>query len=183
MTILYGRAADGISLADAIRATIRGRAVALLASPGRYQVAEIRDSACHGPAGPCPVDEVFEARAFNLEAEMRWLHLDGGQGRAVVLAENEAALPAGFGQAVSPLTAVDVLSQRYLLWGRSIPPRRDGWTRLHAARIGVLDVPLTVSGDRRRVCLTAREYVSVEPVNGNAHVAEERLLALEEDSR
>jgi CRISPR-associated protein (TIGR03984 family) len=182
VTILYGRVADGISLADAIRAAVLGQAVALLASPVRYQVADVRDSACYGPAGLSSLDDVFEARAFNPDAELRWLHSEGGQGRAVVLADREDALPAGFGQPVSPLVAVQVLPQRYLLWGRPVAPTHDGWTRLHAARIGTIDVPLTVSEGCRRVCVKAREYVSVEPVHGNAHVAEERLLSLEEDS-
>jgi CRISPR-associated protein (TIGR03984 family) len=182
VTILYGRAADGISLADAIQAAAPGHAAALLSSPTRYQVADVRDSACYGPAGLCSLDDVFEARVFSPEAELRWLHSDSGRGRAVVLAEREDALLPGFGQPLSPLAAVEVLPQRYLLWGQPIPPAQDGWARLYAARIGVLDVPLTVSDNGRRVYLTAREYVSVEPVHGNAHVAEERLLALEEDS-
>jgi CRISPR-associated protein (TIGR03984 family) len=181
VTILYGRAADGISLADAIRAAVPGHAVALLASPVRYQVADVRDSACYGPAGLCSLDDVFEARAFNPDAELRWLHSEGGRGRAVVLADQESALPTGFGQPVSPLAAVEVLPQRYMLWGRPIAPAHDGWTRLHTARIGTLDIPLAVSESCRRVCLKAHEYVSVEPVHGNAYVAEERLLAFEED--
>ena len=46
-----------------------------------------------------------------------------------------------------------------------------------------LETARRLAGAGYRVYLTAREYVSVEPVNGNAHIAEERLLALEEDSR
>jgi CRISPR-associated protein (TIGR03984 family) len=183
VTILHSRAADSISLADAIRAAVLDRSVAFLSSPGRYQVAEVRDSACHGPVGLCSLDEVFEARAFNPEAEMRWLHVDSGLGRAVVLAEDERALPTAFGQPLSPLVAAEVLPQRYMLWGRPTPPRHDGWISLYAARIGMLEVPLTASGSGRRAYLTAREYISVEQDHGNAYVAEERLLTLEEDSR
>jgi CRISPR-associated protein (TIGR03984 family) len=183
VTILHSRAADGISLPEAIRVAVPDHAIAFLASPGRYQVTKVRGSACYGPVGLCSLDEVFEARAFNPEAEMRWLHVDSGLGRAVVLAEEEHALPTGFGQPLSPLVAAEVFPQRYMLWGRPTPPRHDGWISLYAARVGMLEVPLTASGRGRRVYLTAREYISVDPDHGNAYVAEERLLTLEEDSR
>lgn len=182
MTILYGQAADGISLAEAIRYAVACRAVALLSSPARYEIAEIRDGLCHGPQAPCPLDEVFEARLFSPEVEVRWQHLAAGLGRAVALAERQDLLPAQFGQALALLEPVAVIPQRYLLWGKTIPPRHPGWASLFSARVGVLAVPVSVPADSRRVCLTAREYVTAEPAHGNAFVAEERLLGLEEAS-
>lgn len=183
MTALYGQAADGISLAEAIRRAVAGRAVALLSSPARYEIAEVRDGLCHGPQDPCPLDEVFEARLFSPELEVRWQHTAGGLGRAVAVAERQDMLPAQFGQALAPVEVVAVIPQRYLLWGKTIPPRHPGWASLFSARVGVLPVPLSVPAGGRRVCLTAREYVTVEPAHGNAYVAEERLLGLEEDTR
>ncbi len=183
MTVLHGRASDGLTLAEAIRLAAPRLGVALLASPARYQVADLRDGACGGPAGPCLLDEVFEARAFGPDLELRWLHTSGGAGRAVALAEQEDELPASLGEQLPALPAVRVFDQRYLLWGTTTDPAADGWATLFSARIGTLDVPVAGSRSGRKVRLCAREYVAVEPAYGNAYIAEERLLGLEEVAR
>lgn len=182
MRALHGRAADGISLEEAVRHAVADHAVALLSTPGRYEIAQVRDGLCYGPQAPCPLEEVFEARLFSPELEVRWQHTAAGLGRAAALAERQDLLPAGFGQVLAPLEAVAVIPQRYLLWGKTIPSRHPGWASLYSARVGVLPVPLSVCEDGGRVRLTACEYVAVESVHGNAYVAEERLLSLEEDS-
>ncbi len=179
-TTLYARVADGIGLPDALaRAGFRS-AVALLSTPTAHTVAQVRDGDCRTPAGPCDLAEVFEARIFNPEMELRWLHEAGGLGRAVVLGEDEAALPAAFGDPLAPLHAIEVLAAHYLLWGRPVDDTPEGWTTLYTARVGVLRVPATVSTSDHRLRLVAREYVVVEPRHGNAYVGEERLLGLEE---
>jgi CRISPR-associated protein (TIGR03984 family) len=183
VTVLHSRAGDGLTLARAIELAAFGSGIALLASPSRYEVADLRDGVCRGPAGPCALDEVFEARVFDGGLELRWLHSASGHGRAVVLAENEAELPADLGERLPELTAVHLFDQNYLLWGMAAAPQAGGWTTLFSARIGTISVPLASSGPGRKVRLRAREYVAVEPAYGNAYVAEERLLGLEEITR
>lgn len=184
MTVLHGRAGGGLTLAEAIAlAAPRSDSVALLASPARYQVADVRDGTCRDPAGPCALDEVFEARVFGAELELRWLHSSSGRGRAVALAEQEAALPDGLGDPLPALAAARVFDQHYLLWGTTADPVADGWATLFSARIGTVNVPLAGSRPGRKIRLRAREYIAVEPAHGNAYVAEERLLGLEEVTR
>lgn len=185
MTVLYGRAGDGLALADVIALAEPCGATALLAAPDRYQVADVRDGACRGPDGPCAMDEVFEARVFSGDLELRWLHAGSGRGRAVALSEEEDSLPGELGDPLPALEAVRTFDQRYLLWGTTVEPAADGWATLFSARVGLLSVPLaSFSRERdRKVRLRAREYVAVEPAYGNAYVAEERLLGLEEVAR
>ncbi len=122
---------------------------------------------------------VFEARLFDRDMELRWLHSDGGLGRAVLVAEDQQLLPAAFDEELPPVDAHATVQQSYLVWGRPGPGGPDGWTCLSAARIGSILVPLAAVGSGRRVRLQAREYVSAEPTHGNAYVADERLLGLE----
>jgi CRISPR-associated protein (TIGR03984 family) len=180
---LYSRADDDITLPEAITLAAPRSGIALLASPARYQVADVRDGTCYGPTGPCALDEVFEARVFGPDLELRWLHAGAGRGRAVALAEQEAALPAEFSEALPVLAAVRTFEQHYLLWGMTVDPVADGWATLFSARVGTLSVPLASSGQGHKVRLRAWEYVAVEPDHGNAYVAEERLTSLEEVSR
>jgi CRISPR-associated protein (TIGR03984 family) len=79
---------------------------------------------------------------------------------------------------VTPLVAVDVIGGGYLLWGRALGGGPPGWTTLAAARIGSLPVPVPGSGAGDRITLTYLEYVAVEPIHGNAYIAEERLTGL-----
>lgn len=183
MTALHSRAVEGLTLADAIARAALLSGIALLATPARHQVADIRDGACHGPGGPCPLDEVFEARVIGTDLELRWLHSSSGLGRAVALAEQEAALPQSFGDRLPVLEAVRTFDQRYLLWGTTTDPIASGWATLFSSRIGTLSVPVTVAGSGRKIWLRAREYIAVESAYGNAYVAEERLLGLEEAAR
>jgi CRISPR-associated protein (TIGR03984 family) len=188
---LHCRAADSISLRDALAHAPTAGAVALLSTPQAFVIATVREnSRCTTVDTDAPLDDVFEARVFTPDAELRWTATftgtAGATGRAALLTENPALLPAGpFGEEVAVIEAVDTIGARYLLWGRPVPddPAPDGWITLHTPRIGVLRVPAPASGTRpspqERVQLAAREYVCTEPRHGNAYVAEERLLRLE----
>ncbi len=146
-------------------------------------------------------DSVFEARLFNPFAELRWLHLQNGEGRAALIADEITDITGCLSQQLSPLTAIHTLTQTYLLWGEGVDPTKsnmpDGWSRLTTSRIGRLDVP--VSGvdnhKNKRVQLRVLEYLAEydadgsvvqsdnEPdgkkLHGNVAVVEERLLSLE----
>ncbi|WP_322750330.1 MULTISPECIES: CRISPR-associated protein Csx19 [unclassified Frankia] len=194
-TTLYSATSEKVTLADAIRLTGLGAdlgdAVALLASPKRYTVARLSggrltdsEKTVELPAAGSAA--VFEARIFNRDAELRWLHTGNGVGTAVILAESPDPC-ARLAEALPRLDAVETIENKYLLWGRPLPAGDDGrtgtggprWVRLAEARIGLLDVPLP-RAPRPDECAYLRtvEYVTTEPEHGNAGVTEERLVEL-----
>ncbi|MGC5234467.1 type III-D CRISPR-associated protein Csx19 [Streptomyces albogriseolus] len=181
--LLLGRAADGITLRDALAAAPVTGAVALLSTPAAYVVATVDDDHhCITPDKPAPLEEAFEARVFTPDSELRWTATGPGTGRAVVLTEDPALLPAApFTEEIEDLRAIDTVEARYLLWGRPVADDRApvGWTTLHTPRIGTLRVPAPRPGPQQRIRLAAREYVCAEARHGNAYVADERLLRLE----
>ncbi|MDT0616495.1 type III-D CRISPR-associated protein Csx19, partial [Streptomyces lancefieldiae] len=136
MTTLHARAAQGVTLAEALTATAFPTAVALLSAPHAHTVAHVTEGRCRTrQADPYDLSTVFEARVFDGERELRWLCDSGDRGRAVLLTEDETLLPDAFPEPVAPLPATAVLAAHYLLWGR--PAGGDeGWTVLHTPRIG-----------------------------------------------
>ncbi|KLL09963.1 type III-D CRISPR-associated protein Csx19 [Protofrankia coriariae] len=155
ITTLHTGRSTKISLPDAIRQADIGDAVALLASARKYTVARLSGGRLTVPGSrsfadgagvadtsterelPLPASgpaAVFEARIFNRDAELRWLHERDGLGTAVLLSESPALCqPPGwlFGEPdepsepdrpVAPLTAIDRIDNKYLLWGRPLRP-------------------------------------------------------------
>lgn len=179
MTTLHGRAQPGLTLAEAIRAVGFAAGVAMLSTPTWHRLAAVAGGECHGPDGPMDIATVFEARVFDADRELRWLHQSGSRGQAVLISEADSALPAGFGNPLPALPAVAVLDQHHLLWGQPEPPEHAGWTTLYAPRIGRIPVPLPGIEHSHRIRLVMREYVAVEEQHGNAYVADERLVRLE----
>ncbi|MFC8854124.1 CRISPR-associated protein Csx19 [Streptomyces sp. NPDC057144] len=188
MTTLYGRAHPATTLTDALTRAGFSDAVALLSAPHAHRVARVHQGHCHTyDDGPGFLQAVFDARVFDGQRELRWLCTTGRQGQAVLLGEDPALLPAGFGDPLPELHAQDTLPSYYLLWGTPQPTtgagvggRGDGaWTALRTPRIGTLHIPVPLPPKGCRLRLVAREYVSVESRHGNAHVAEERLLRIE----
>lgn len=170
MTELYSAAAE-LPLHDALSFVPGG--CALLTSPAAYRIARVVEGDCVTPAGPVDLSAVYEARVFTGELELRWL-----DGVAVLLSEKKDLLPDDFEQ-IAPLLFEETIDTRYLVWGSATASAGSpvpGWTRLVSQRVGTIDVPVTVPPDQFGVQLVAREYVAVEERNGNAYVAEERLL-------
>jgi len=133
------------------------------------------------------LSDIFEARIFNKQCELRWLNCDNGNGRAVLLSELKQSLP-GF-TLLKPISC-ESLKQQYLLWGKGVKKDdncSEGWQRLAEARIGKLYLPLnTTLEESQQVYLETREYIA-EWVNnedsnsenyGNVAVIEERLVEL-----
>ncbi|GAA5075652.1 CRISPR-associated protein (TIGR03984 family) [Thermocatellispora tengchongensis] len=171
-TVLYGAAAEGRALADAIEAAAMDGGCALLTAPSAYHVARVEGRDCMTPDGPVDLRAVYEARVFTPDRELRWVE----RGYAVLLTEDESLLPPSFPERLDALAAIDVLDHRYLVWGeatRGTP----GWTALRSNRVPTIAVPAATG--QSRVRLAAREYVAVEPEHGNAYVAEERLIGFE----
>jgi CRISPR-associated protein (TIGR03984 family) len=175
MTALYGRGRDHATLPDALAAAGLDPGVALLTSPTWHRMARVIEGALRGKDGPIDSGPVFEARAFDGVRELRWLHTAAGRGRAILLAEDPAVLPAGFGDPLPSTPVVATLDQQHLLWGEAEPDDGSGWSTLYSPRIGSLPVPLATT---RRARLAVREYVAVEPVHGNCYIIDERLVGL-----
>ncbi|MFJ2034271.1 CRISPR-associated protein Csx19 [Streptosporangium sp. NPDC087985] len=174
MTTLYGAAATGVTLAQAMEAADVAGGCALLTAPSAYHVARVEAGGCVTEAGPVDLSTVYEARIFTSRVELRWVEA----GYAVLLTEDESLLPAFFGERLDELSAETTLDARYLVWGE-VKASTSGWVTLGSARIGTLTVPMATPFAQRRVRLAAREYVVADEVHGNAYVAEERLIGFE----
>jgi CRISPR-associated protein (TIGR03984 family) len=189
MTKLYGRAsANNISLSEALE-KCKGEladAVAILYSPSFCKFAKFDNgNLINEKAQVIDVSTIFEARIFNPHAELRWLNVLNGQGRAVLISDEELTKIFDVEEDVS-LEILDTIPQQYLLWGKGVvrsPTMPQDWSRLAAARIGALDVPIAgIEGNQHQVQLIAREYIGFckgEPDEyGNVSVLEERLIEL-----
>jgi CRISPR-associated protein (TIGR03984 family) len=144
----------------------------------------------YGPDGQngFSLDDVFELRAFNAKAELRWLK-EGGGGRTVILTDE--SLTNGH---LRPLGRT-----AYLLWGTvstndDIAFLADGlWLRVFDPRVGGIWLPISrPTGFQiknklksqpdtwrmpKSLRLIVQEYATVGP-HGNVTVAEERLLRI-----
>jgi CRISPR-associated protein (TIGR03984 family) len=204
---LYGRASNGLTLEAALGVCSTALqsadqpAIGLIYSPRKCEFVRLENCELWNSRGRAALDSVFEARVFNQQTEMRWLHQTNGQGRAVLLSEKEIS-PAcrdKLHEDVS-LKALKTLDQTYLLWGEGIDQSKtglpQGWRRLTAARIGRIDLPIRETiGREDRVKLKVVEYLAeydsdgnlvqdeadadVSKLHGNVAVAEERLVGLE----
>jgi CRISPR-associated protein (TIGR03984 family) len=183
MTNLYGRTSnENITLQEALAycstpLTQGSSAIALLYSPHQCQFAKLEDTTLTDNRGQeIGLQTVFEARVFNEHCEMRWLNVIDGRGKAVIISDQTLSC---LDEDLSELPVIATLEQTYLLWGeKTDTPIRNGWTRLATARIGALNVPVTLPAGKR-VQLTAVEYLA-EDDYGNVAVVEERLVKLEE---
>jgi CRISPR-associated protein (TIGR03984 family) len=154
--------------------------IAFLATPERFMVGRVDPGGdlAGSDGAALALTEVFEARVCVPEAELRWLMTPEG-GRAAVIAELDLAMPNDGWRRLDPLEA-EPLARRYVVWGEGVADRgrlAPDWSRLSAARIGLLDLPVDGVGDGRRVEIEAVEYL-VEHAHGNVAVDEERLVRL-----
>lgn len=189
MTILYGRTSkENISLEEALKqcANFLEDSVALVYAPSFCKFAKFENG------GLSLVDDrslstVFEARVFNKNVELRWLNVSNGLGRAVLISDIELTRVFDDDADVSLIEILDTIPQQYLLWGKGLDNKRSpslpqGWSRLAAARIGALDVPIAGIHPKQQVQLIAKEYIGLcegeAGEYGNVAVLEERLIEL-----
>jgi CRISPR-associated protein (TIGR03984 family) len=191
MTTLYGRESkSNISLAEALEKckVILANAVAILYSPSFCKFAKFENGKLMDEKlQELDIRTVFEARIFSPHAELRWLNVLSGQGRAVLISEQN--ISQYLDDKIQDLTTVKdgIIDQTYLLWGKGVvrsPSTPQGWSRLSAARIGALDVPIAGIHPKQQVKLIAREYIGLCEGDagekyGNVAVLEERLIGLE----
>lgn len=160
-------------------------AFALLYAPQHCFLAKVNSSGKfengNGKIIDVEKEAVFEARLFNQDAELRWLNKENGAGGAVVLCEDQTKKFFG----VEPKAADKIYArveppQTYFLWGESIGPSNNGWTKFAEARIGSFLVPVAgiAANQKQRAQFTAVEYLG-EYEDGNVAVTEERLTRIQ----
>lgn len=158
--------------------------VAMAQAADAFAFAVVRDGAlCLDAGGIADPAGIFDLRAFNARAELRWLSEAGARGgSAAIVAPEALSLPQGWADAPEDLLPDDPdLKRHYVLWGRGAPDGNEpaGWSRLTEARVGALWVPLAGVPKDGMVRLAAIEHLAEEPGHGNVYVLEERLVGLE----
>ncbi|HLO88055.1 MAG TPA: CRISPR-associated protein Csx19 [Nostocaceae cyanobacterium] len=183
MVTLYGRCTkENITLKSALEkcASALSKAVAIIYSPTFCQFAKVDENGnLINMDNQClPLDRIFELRAFNQNCELRWLNELNGNGKAVLLSEQNIA--NYLDESISKITALDTIDQEYILWGKGIENKLNSeWVKLATARIGSIEVPVRSLRNGERVYLKAIEYLEVIDDNSNVGVVEERLKGLE----
>lgn len=132
------------------------------------------DGIAHGPDGPRDLAGTYELYATCGTGQLRWFHQDGGEGQAVCLGEDPAALPPGEPADAPGRRRLPAAAER-ILAGRVIRAR-DGWATLATARYPSCEVPVTASPGQE-VWATLAEY-AVRDVHGNVSVTDTLLLSL-----
>ena len=154
-------------------------AIGLFYSPDTCRLVRITGSAiAAAPNVDCNLSHVFELRVFNEAFELRWLHEQSGNGRAVIVTEDDELSPAvGTWSKPSSTKVERQTAHAYQLWGKLLS-EDNGWSILTDAQIGELRVPLSGLTKDQRISLTAVEYLGVGDDDGNMIVVEERLTGL-----
>ncbi|OKH18642.1 CRISPR-associated protein Csx19 [[Limnothrix rosea] IAM M-220] len=182
-TTLYSYASNYLMTLEAAiaigRESLEG-AIALLYSPQTCQIAILKNSQLTNSSGSriLGIQDVFEARIFNSNCELRWLNQTNGNGKTVFLSESQLSLEAF----TEKNQKCEPLSQQYIVWGEKAKnqPKAEGWQRLAEARIGKLDIPCEQTLEKhQRIYLKTKEYLAAEDQCGNYAVIEERLLNME----
>ncbi|MEH2384079.1 MAG: CRISPR-associated protein Csx19 [Nostoc sp.] len=182
MVILYGRCTkDKITLKSAIEEckTALSEGVAIIYSPTCCQFAKVEQNGDlkNAKNESLSLDKVFEFRAFNQNFELRWLNEWNGEGKAVLISEQN--ISNYLDEDISEIEVLDTVKQQYILWGKGVKTvSTSGWGKLATARIGSIDVPVTGLTTNQRVYLKAVEYLKADEEYGNVSVVEERLLKL-----
>ena len=180
---LYGRCTTtNITLKSALEksASALSHAVAIIYSPTCCQFAKVQENGnlTNAKNEIISIDKVFELRAFNQNCELRWLNELNGEGKAVLISEQN--ISDYLDHKISEISALDTIHQQYILWGEKAKTvSTSGWGKLATARIGSIDVPVQGLTANKRVYLIAVEYLKVTDDNGNVSVVEERLTGLE----
>jgi CRISPR-associated protein (TIGR03984 family) len=172
-TALRWETRDDVTLVGALSAyaSVLGEGrCALLYSPSRCVVASVADDGNLLSPTAFRLDEVFEARVFGADAELRWLHTGGGSGRAALVNERHGA---------ETREVLDTKNGTYLVWGSGTGEQpMPGWSVVSEARVGSIAVPVADLAAGGRVVLRYTEYLAPEDEHGNVAVIEERLSGM-----
>jgi CRISPR-associated protein (TIGR03984 family) len=180
--ILYSRAADNITLVDALKncAGCFPDAVGLFYSPESCQFAKVQgDRVTDATGKDLDLNRVFEARIFDRQSELRWLNQPNKKGKAVLLSEIQiVSYLSEDRDTIESINFIDIIDSQYLLWGEGTGKTDENWSCISAARIGKLAVPIGKIARNDRVKLRFQEYLGVCDEHGNVAVVEERLMGL-----
>lgn len=192
MTELFSYNQERLSLQQAIQLPLEKGTYGLFYTPtqcqfGYYNGEKISDAYDKS----LDLSQVFEARIFNSNAELRWLREPStdGLGNAVYLSDKKAKLKDWKQQPT--LSDLTIHNNHYLLWGEYWQTENlaNTWSCLATARIGKLLVPVANLQKNQRIILKTQEYfglprdadgkLSLAGEHGNKVVVEERWLSLE----
>lgn len=183
MVKLSTRTHQKITLAESLKqcaSVLSKGGIALLYSPSQCQFAKIQSNGTLTDSEEKEINlkDIFEVRAFNQNSELRWLNQSNGEGQAVLISE-EDNISDYLADCLPNLEAIDVIKQKYLLWGEGVKSisKNPGWGKLAESRIGKINVPVELTPNQR-VYLNAIEYLQADNY-GNVSVVEERLISLE----
>lgn len=157
---------EKITLIDAVK-NLKANSYAILYSPKNCWLALFDGKDFIDESGKIDISDVYEARVFNAEKELRWVNEANGKGKSTIISD------ANF------TDAIGTIRQNYLLWGQSTNTTNGNWTQFAEARIGAFFVPIKISGANKYAHFTAVEYLR-EFEDGNVAVFEERLTGISE---
>ncbi len=185
VTMLRSWRAEGLTLEGALSSFVGRALTGLCYGPGFCAWALLNGDQAQCPEEGFELGQVFEARFFDADGELRWLRDPAGEGAgsAVYLSEGTTVPAEGW----TPQTAIEdcaVQPGRYLLWGQGCDTQEflQGWSRVSAASIGTRATPVSglVAGGNVYLCYC--EYIGRDSglagEDGNAAVLEQRFLCL-----
>lgn len=159
MTDLYRYRAAGTGLSECLAGAFGGRRlIGFAQSPGRLLWLVWDGQRCD----PSGLDQVYEARLFCEQGELRWLRdpESDGAGRAAWVSE-QASAPTGFEPIAPALSDLDFVDGRIISYGEDFPGA---------------EVPKTIGA------YALREYIGPAPgtagEDGNRVVVEQRILGI-----
>lgn len=121
-----------------------------------------------------PDATTFELRAFDAEAEVRWLRSPTGGDLSILASDaGRQSVPDHHDLTWASTAYANSLPSSYLLWGEASDSGH-----LVESRIGEIDLPVSEPVAGSRYQLAAIEYVAVDASSGSAYVAEERLVGI-----
>jgi hypothetical protein len=184
MIRLFSYRKEGLGLADALDAlghqTLQGYCI----TPAAFVFARYVGGSVETVESR-PIDQVYEARFFNGDVELRWLREPAGQGCgvAVWLAERPLELPTDW--AVAEMAGLEALPDCGRLMTGTLAQAmagQPGWHEMNAPRHGRIAVPLADGRPGCRPAWILREYLGTAPgtagEDGNRLVVEERIVGI-----
>ena len=183
MSTLYSWRKEAITLADALQSLAANDLTGFCMGPAHFRFAhsqggQLQFSEC------LELEQVYEARFFNAELELRWLRDPARQGAGMAVCLAESPLDLDGWKKLDDLTAEPLADSTRPMTGTlgGEPDESTGWPLMDAPRHGQVAVPLTNNDPGKRPAYRVREYLGAAPgeagVDGNRMVVEERIVGI-----
>ncbi|MFA7413308.1 MAG: CRISPR-associated protein Csx19 [Rhizobium sp.] len=168
-TLRISKSISDLGLADAVKSIFgESETTALLYGSGTICIGVSCGAEFVSDRTTVDLSDIYQADVFVGPMTLNWRRTAGQSGTAVLLSHGET--PAQ--EAVSGWNAADsvdhafCIDQQHLIWGK--PDVRDGrWTRLSAARIGGLHVPLSVPSEHKAIVRSKAWFRPLPEACGN----------------